>query len=396
MTNRCNFYVSGSRSRVIIGFSDLLLTVVFILFITLLNVNHNIQTNDYNVVDPTPPFLMKHVSRRSIHEELSLAAAAVCRRDLAPVLVPEIFEWRSKDCLEEQYSIQTSTSIILTFSDVRYLKTSLAGIKKTTAVNKLKDFIIIGFGNVTTETLEYLYWYVKTEVPSTEVLLEAERDEISARLKGTEAAKGDVYVFFRAGAVPSQGWLEPLVDIISNKMTRVAVPHYDVISDYQTYTYIREPHGNVPKLSKDLQIQMTSSSSKFSSLEVSALRPEVWAVASRYFWRLGMSDMSFFEEAAYQELSLRIWRCGARIIQTSCSNVAIYNLHEPLAVTDSASKLAEMWLKSGPWDPFEFRDDMPQNMEKYYGKITDMKQKLRQRHVNYGSSMETFVRKFLK
>lgn len=68
---------------------------------------------------------------------------------------------------------------------------------------------------------------------------------IRSRLLGAAAVKGDVIVFLDSHIEATEGWLEPLLDPISQNRTTVVTPVIDVISD----TTFKYNYGSVSSLS---------------------------------------------------------------------------------------------------------------------------------------------------
>ena len=68
---------------------------------------------------------------------------------------------------------------------------------------------------------------------------------IRSRLAGAAAVTGDVIVFLDSHIEATEGWLEPLVDLISQNRTTVVTPVIDVIDD----TTFKYNYGAVTSLS---------------------------------------------------------------------------------------------------------------------------------------------------
>lgn len=67
---------------------------------------------------------------------------------------------------------------------------------------------------------------------------------IRARITGAAVAQGDVLIFLDSHIEATQGWLEPLLDLISQNRTIVVTPMIDII-DETTFKYIYSPESKI-------------------------------------------------------------------------------------------------------------------------------------------------------
>lgn len=65
---------------------------------------------------------------------------------------------------------------------------------------------------------------------------------VKARLAGAKVAQGDVMVFLDAHCECAHGWLQPLLNRVSESANAVAIPLIDVISS-RTFEYQTDGYG---------------------------------------------------------------------------------------------------------------------------------------------------------
>uniref|UniRef100_A0A3P9I450 Polypeptide N-acetylgalactosaminyltransferase n=1 Tax=Oryzias latipes TaxID=8090 RepID=A0A3P9I450_ORYLA len=146
------------------------------------------------------------------------------------------------------------------------------------------------------------------------------------RTMAAAKAKGQVLVFMDSHCECHEGWLEPLLERVSQDRSRVVSPVMDVI-DWQTFQY------NATQWSP-------------------ALGGGVLAIDRNFFQSVGAYDPGMLLWGAEQiELSIRVWSCGGSMEVVPCSRVAHLSRHHlPYIFPDQEMlrrnkiRVADIWM----------------------------------------------------
>ncbi|XP_053324253.1 polypeptide N-acetylgalactosaminyltransferase 12 [Spea bombifrons] len=180
---------------------------------------------------------------------------------------------------------------------------------------------------------------------------------VRARLLGASTATGEVLTFLDCHCECHEGWLEPLLERISEKESAVVCPVIDVI-DWNTFEYL----GNAgePQIGGfDWRLVFTWHSvpdreqrrrrSNIDVISSPTMAGGLFSVSKRYFEYLGSYDTGMEVWGGENlEFSFRIWQCGGSLEVHPCSHVghvfpkqAPYSRSKALA---NSVRAAEVWM----------------------------------------------------
>ncbi len=60
-----------------------------------------------------------------------------------------------------------------------------------------------------------------------------------SRNRGAHETTGELLIFLDSNTLVTEGWLEPLLELVTREPTTIAVPHYDNINDPVSYEYLK-------------------------------------------------------------------------------------------------------------------------------------------------------------
>ncbi|KAH8410005.1 hypothetical protein KR009_004010 [Drosophila setifemur] len=182
---------------------------------------------------------------------------------------------------------------------------------------------------------------------------------IRSRVIGAREAVGDVLVFLDSHIEVNQQWLEPLLRLIKEENSTLAVPVIDLINA-DTFEYTPSPlvrggfnwglhfrWENLPegtlKVAEDFRGPFRSPT----------MAGGLFAVNRKYFQDLGEYDMAMDIWGGENiEISFRAWQCGGAIKIVPCSRVGhIFRKRRPYSSPDGANtmlknslRLAHVWM----------------------------------------------------
>ncbi|KAK2162414.1 hypothetical protein LSH36_99g05024 [Paralvinella palmiformis] len=166
------------------------------------------------------------------------------------------------------------------------------------------------------------------------------------RFKASQVAEGSVLVFVSSDVTVNVGWLEPLLDAISEDYRLLVVSHSEnFLSDHRFYQI---DDDMVSTFSWTLSTIYTESADHSGRLlRTPVMRGEVVAVSKTFLESIGNYDDGMFHGGGHDfELSLRTWLCGGQVLKSICSRVATHSALKPLVVTNHTNyrRIAELWL----------------------------------------------------
>jgi polypeptide N-acetylgalactosaminyltransferase len=167
-------------------------------------------------------------------------------------------------------------------------------------------------------------------LPKTKLIRLKERSGlVVARLKGIEAATGEVFVVLDSHIEVQEGWLEPMLFRIGQDRRVVVMPQIDS-HNQETLGF---NHGGIgcalgflwTMVEHSIEIQKKDQAAMKSPIDYSPSPTHaggLFASNREYFWELGGYDREFgFWGAENLEYSFRIWQCGGRLECSPCSRV---------------------------------------------------------------------------
>ena len=198
---------------------------------------------------------------------------------------------------------------------------------------------------------------------------------IRARLLGANQAKGNILTFLDAHCEAAIGWLEPLLERISENKNNVVCPIIDIIHD-ETFAYTKsfELHWGAfnwelhfrwyPIGKQELIKSRMKDKDETIPFRTPVMAGGLFAIDKEYFFQSGSYDPHMDIWGGENiEMSLRIWQCGGRIEIVPCSHVAhLFRRSSPYSFGDknvadvlysNLARVAEVWLDE--WKYFFYK-----------------------------------------
>lgn len=130
-----------------------------------------------------------------------------------------------------------SVSVIITFYNeiLSALLRTIVSVVNRSPVRILREVVLVDDFSNMTELKGQLYRFLRRRFrPGFIKLLRLPRREglIRARLAGASAAQGHIIVFLDSHCEATEGWLEPLVDVVNDDPTTIASPIITVIDEH--------------------------------------------------------------------------------------------------------------------------------------------------------------------
>ncbi|XP_078084455.1 polypeptide N-acetylgalactosaminyltransferase 5 [Mustelus asterias] len=257
-----------------------------------------------------------------------------------------------------------TTSVIMCFVDEVWstLLRSVHSIFNRSPAHLIKEVILVDDFSTKEYLKENLDKYM-SQFPKVHVIhLQERHGLIRARLVGATIATGDVLTFLDSHVECNVGWLEPLLETIHLKRTKVACPVIEVISD-EDMSYVGVsgflrgvftwPMNFEWKAIPDEMIK------KYNLKEMDPIRCPIMAgglfsIDKKYFYELGTYDAGLeVWGGENMELSFKVWMCGGEIEIIPCSRVGhIFRDGNPYTfpknriktVERNLARVAEVWL----------------------------------------------------
>ncbi|XP_032879963.1 uncharacterized protein LOC116975242 isoform X2 [Amblyraja radiata] len=272
---------------------------------------------------------------------------------------------RPKGCSDQMiHNNLPTTSIILCFVDEVWstLLRSVHSIFNRSPSHLIKEVILVDDFSTREYLKENLDKYM-SRFPKVHVIhLQERHGLIRARLVGTAKATGDVLTFLDSHVECNVGWLEPLLERIHLKRTKVACPVIEVISD-EDMSYIGVngflrgvftwpmnfgwksiPDGIIKKYNL----------TEMDPIKCPIMAGGLFSIDKKYFHELGMYDRGLeVWGGENMELSFKVWMCGGEIEIIPCSRVGhIFRDGNPYTfpkdriktVERNLARVAEVWL----------------------------------------------------
>ncbi|XP_059708417.1 polypeptide N-acetylgalactosaminyltransferase 5 isoform X2 [Haemorhous mexicanus] len=284
--------------------------------------------------------------------------------DLIPV-DRAIADTRPAGCSEQQvHDDLPSTSVIMCFVDEVWsaLLRSVHSVLSRSPPHLLQEIILVD----DCSTKEYLKEQLDTYMarfPKVKVLhLQERHGLIRARLAGAKVATGAVLTFLDSHVECNVGWLEPLLERVRLRRTKVACPVIEVISDkdmsYMTVDNFQRGIFTWPMNFGWRQIpQEVIEKNKIKETDIircPVMAGGLFSIDKKYFSELGMYDPGLdVWGGENMEISFKVWMCGGEIEIVPCSRVGhIFRNDNPYSfpkdrvrtVERNLARVAEVWL----------------------------------------------------
>ncbi|XP_037999318.1 polypeptide N-acetylgalactosaminyltransferase 5 [Motacilla alba alba] len=284
--------------------------------------------------------------------------------DLIPV-DRAIADTRPAGCSEQQvHDDLPSTSIIMCFVDEVWsaLLRSVHSVLSRSPPHLVEEIILVDDFSTKEYLKEQLDAYM-SRFPKVKILRLRERHGlIRARLAGAEVATGAVLTFLDSHVECNVGWLEPLLERVRLRRTKVACPVIEVISDkdmsYMTVDNFQRGIFTWPMNFGWRQIpQEVIEKNKIKETDIircPVMAGGLFSIDKEYFSELGMYDPGLdVWGGENMEISFKVWMCGGEIEIVPCSRVGhIFRNDNPYSfpkdrvrtVERNLARVAEVWL----------------------------------------------------
>ncbi|MEQ2274724.1 Polypeptide N-acetylgalactosaminyltransferase 6, partial [Xenotaenia resolanae] len=202
------------------------------------------------------------------------------------------------------------------------------------------------------------------------VLRQKERKgQITARLMGAKAARGEVLTFLDSHCECFPGWLEPLLARIAEEPTAVMSPKI-CTSDYHSLMFYKPvpakqnySRGNFDWRLKFGWESVPEEETKHRKDETLPIRTPTFAgglfsILKSYFEHIGTyDDQMEFWGGENLEMSFKVWQCGGLLEILPCSVVShIFCKRSPhcfpngsVPILRNLVRLAEVWMDDYRW-----------------------------------------------
>ncbi|XP_061738396.1 polypeptide N-acetylgalactosaminyltransferase 15-like [Nerophis ophidion] len=285
--------------------------------------------------------------------------------------LPEV---RPPECLEDMYSESLpSASVVICFHDEAWptLLRTLQSVLNTAPRDFLLELLLVDDFSTRDELRTALSEYV-SGVNRVRLIHSSKRLGVGGcRSLGASRASGEVLVFMDSHLECPSGWLEPLLERVSQDRTRVVSPIMDVIH-WQTFQYNTTQWPVRGVFNWNLDFYWESKAERPDSDSESALEPVlspalgggVLAIDRLFFHHLGAYDPGIvLWGGEHLELSIRVWSCGGSMEVVPCSRVAqIHHQHRPPKrfpdqeqLERNKIRIADVWM--GAYRKFFYRRD---------------------------------------
>ncbi|KAI1237412.1 hypothetical protein IHE44_0014680 [Lamprotornis superbus] len=268
-------------------------------------------------------------------------------------------------CSEQQvHDDLPSTSIIMCFVDEVWstLLRSVHSVLSRSPPHLVEEIILVDDFSTKEYLKEQLDTYM-AQFPKVKILhLQERHGLIRARLAGAKIAKGAVLTFLDSHVECNVGWLEPLLDRVRLRRTKVACPVIEVISDkdmsYMTVDNFQRGIFTWPMNFGWRQIpQEVIEKNKIKETDIircPVMAGGLFSIDKKYFSELGMYDPGLdVWGGENMEISFKVWMCGGEIEIVPCSRVGhIFRNDNPYSfpkdrvrtVERNLARVAEVWL----------------------------------------------------
>ncbi|XP_048391262.1 polypeptide N-acetylgalactosaminyltransferase 5 [Stegostoma tigrinum] len=257
-----------------------------------------------------------------------------------------------------------TTSIIMCFVDEVWstLLRSVHSIFNRSPAHLIKEVILVDDFSTKEYLKENLDKYM-SQFPKVHVIHLHERHGlIRARLVGAAVATGDVLTFLDSHVECNVGWLEPLLERIYLKRTKVACPVIEIINDEDmSYVGVSSFLRGVFTWPMNFEWKAIPDEviKKYNLKEMDPIRCPIMAgglfsIDKKYFYELGTYDAGLeVWGGENMELSFKVWMCGGEIEIIPCSRVGhIFRDGNPYTfpknriktVERNLARVAEVWL----------------------------------------------------
>jgi len=222
--------------------------------------------------------------------------------------------------------IKMDASIIFVYHNEYFttLVRSIHGILNKTPPEYLREIVLIDDGS----DLEIRPWLgekLKNYLMTLPKIVYKRNEErlglMGARMAGADAATSDNLIFLDSHIEPADGYIEPLLQYLSEDYRHVAVPIIDSIQA----TDFSEKAGGISILAFTWTLGQTGvyrKESKVDNMDTPIMAGGLFAITRRWLDELGRYDSELKQWGGEEsEISFKIWMCGGRLACVPCSHI---------------------------------------------------------------------------
>uniref|UniRef100_A0A182NPG9 Ricin B lectin domain-containing protein n=1 Tax=Anopheles dirus TaxID=7168 RepID=A0A182NPG9_9DIPT len=270
---------------------------------------------------------------------------------------------RSPWCLRTSSTLKLpATSIVIVFYNEVWsvLVRTVHSVLDRSPPHLLKEIILVddcsNYPFLKTQLQEYFAMYGKVKfIRATERL-----GLIRARMMGAKAATSDIVTFLDAHIECTEGWLEPLLDVVTRNATHVAIPTIDRINEKDLSLQTNVSLLLAGAFEWDLNFGWCERkalrrrhSHPYEPFATPAMAGGLFTINRTFFERIGWYDEGYIIYGMENiELSIKSWMCGGKLLTVPCSRVGhiqkhshpyLFNVSMDVAFHNSV-RLAEVWM----------------------------------------------------
>lgn len=202
---------------------------------------------------------------------------------------------------------------------------------------------------------EYFKEYEKVKILRTS----KKEGTMKARLLGVSNSTSTILTFIDSACECAEGWLEPLIERVSQNATIVASPIVNLI-DRRNFGYSKRSkeisygvfNWNLDFYWRTISSREKDIQSKCDPVPTPIMSGDIFSINRKFFESLGAYDPEFDNRSGeHIELSLKIWMCGGTLEMMPCSQVGHLEKARPNTfkrkhknIHRNKVRIAEVWM----------------------------------------------------
>lgn len=297
----------------------------------------------------------------------------------------DIPDSRNEECRRKHYDISKlpATSVIITFhNEARStLLRTVVSVLSRSPPELIQEIILVDDFSDDAQDGEMI-----ATIPKVKLLRNTRREGlIRSRVRGAEAAEAEILTFLDSHCEANIGWLQPLLERVSQAPHVVVSPIIDVINS-STFKYFPAMDDLRGGFSWSLTFKWEHISSHVKAERTAVTAPiktpmiagGLFVINKKWFNKLGKYDtqMEIWGGENF-DLSFRVWQCGGRLEIIPCSRVGhVFRKKHPYTFPEGNAntymrnirRVAEVWMDEYKQYFYEAR---PKARKKAYGDVSD-------------------------